>query len=51
MTKIRGYFRWNVLVKTKDVKASVGCLRIVLGAFRKTGGVFVAVDVDPMTLN
>ncbi|MBF0216259.1 MAG: primosomal protein N' [Candidatus Omnitrophica bacterium] len=51
MTKIRGYFRWNVLVKTKDVLASVGCLRRVLGAFRKTGGVFVAVDVDPMSLN
>jgi primosomal protein N' (replication factor Y) len=50
MTKLRGYYRWNVIIRTKDRMGMVASLRTALHGFRKGSGVFMAVDVDPMTM-
>jgi primosomal protein N' (replication factor Y) len=50
MTKLRGYYRWNVLIKTEDRADMVKKLRSALKGFRKGSGVFMAVDVDPMSM-
>ncbi|MFH1305676.1 MAG: primosomal protein N' [Candidatus Omnitrophota bacterium] len=50
MTKLRGYYRWNILVKGSSRSSIVGMLRKNLRGFRKGPGVLIAVDVDPMSL-
>ncbi|MBD3426347.1 MAG: primosomal protein N' [Candidatus Omnitrophica bacterium] len=50
MTKLRGYYRWNVLIKTEDRQTMVKQLRSALKGFRKGSGVYMAVDVDPMSM-
>ncbi|MFH1837622.1 MAG: primosomal protein N', partial [Candidatus Omnitrophota bacterium] len=50
MTKLRGYYRWNILLKTKDRESIVRELKEALKGFRKGTGVLMAVDVDPMNM-
>ncbi len=50
MTKLRGYYRWNILIKGKDRTELVSSLRKAIKGFRKGTGIFLAVDVDPMSL-
>lgn len=50
MAKLRGFYRWNILIKTKDVGKTNQDLRNAIKGFRKGAGVFVAVDVDPMSM-
>ncbi|MFH1846966.1 MAG: primosomal protein N' [Candidatus Omnitrophota bacterium] len=50
MPKMRGYYRWNILIRTTDRKTIVSGLRKALKGFRKGSGVFIAVDVDPMSM-
>jgi len=50
MLKLRGFYRWNVLIRSKDRAGMVKDLRKAIKGFRKGSGVFVAVDVDPMTM-
>ncbi|MBI5124095.1 MAG: primosomal protein N' [Candidatus Omnitrophica bacterium] len=50
IARMRGYFRYNILLKGKDRAAMCGLLRKVLGSFRKPHGVLVAVDVDPIAM-
>ncbi|MFH1798918.1 MAG: primosomal protein N' [Candidatus Omnitrophota bacterium] len=50
MSKLRGFYRWNVLIKAPDRVSIVKELRKALKGFRKTGGVFMAVDVDPVSM-
>lgn len=47
MARVRGYFRYNVLLKGKDTKAMCALLKGVLASFRRPHGVLIAVDVDP----
>lgn len=50
MAKLRGYYRWNILIRANDRESIVKELRAALKGFRKGSGVFMAVDVDPMTM-
>lgn len=50
VTRVRGYYRYNILLKGKDRLALCGLMRGVLETFRKPHGVLVAVDVDPMSM-
>lgn len=50
MAMLRGYHRWNVIIKAKDRTLAVKNLRKALKGFRKGSGVFMAVDVDPMSM-
>ncbi len=50
LTKLRGYYRWNILVRAKGRGEIVKKLRTALKGFRKGSGVFMAVDVDPMSM-
>jgi len=50
MARLRGYYRWNILIKAKDMDATIKDLRGLLRGFKKGTGVFMAVDVDPMTM-
>ncbi len=50
MAKLRGYYRWNILIKAEDRAGIVKKLRMALKGFRKGTGVLMAVDVDPMTM-
>ena len=50
IARMRGYFRYNILLKDKDRAAMCALLRKVLGAFRKPHSVLIAVDVDPISM-
>ncbi|HPN73610.1 MAG TPA: primosomal protein N', partial [Candidatus Omnitrophota bacterium] len=50
MVKLRGFYRWNILIKCSSRPEMVEKLRAGLKGFRKASGVFMSVDVDPMTL-
>ena len=50
MARVRGYFRYNILMKGKDTAAMCALLRKVLDGFRKPHGVLIAVDVDPLSM-
>lgn len=50
MIKLRGFYRWNILLRCGNREEMVSRLRGALKGFRKAAGVFMAVDVDPMTL-
>jgi primosomal protein N' (replication factor Y) len=50
LAKLRGYYRWNVLIKVKDMEGMLAPLRKTLEGFKKSPGVLMAVDVDPMSM-
>jgi len=50
IARMRGYFRYNILLKAKERLVMVALLRKVLGHFRKPHGVLIAVDVDPVSM-
>ncbi len=50
ISRIRGYFRYNIILKGKDTLAMCALLKKVLAKFRKPHSVLIAVDVDPMAM-
>ena len=48
--RMRGYYRYNIMLKHKDRLVACALLRKVLGVFRKPHGVLIAVDVDPISM-
>ena len=45
--KLRRQYRWNVILKVKDIAGVSERLRQTLKGFRLSSGVRLAVDVDP----
>lgn len=50
LSKLRGQYRWNILIKVKDPEKINTSLRKSLESFKKPWGVFITRDVDPMSL-
>jgi len=50
ISRVRGYFRYNILLKGTDKKRMCGLLKKVLAHFRRQHGVLIAVDVDPISM-
>ena len=50
ISRIRGYFRYNIILKDKDRHTMCALLKDVLAKFRKPHGVLIAVDVDPISM-
>ncbi|MFA5147109.1 MAG: primosomal protein N' [Candidatus Omnitrophota bacterium] len=50
IARVRGYFRYNIVLKGKDRIAMCELLRKVLAKFKKPHGVLIAVDVDPISM-
>ena len=50
IAKVRGFYRWNLLLKGKNRSMMAQSLKKMLEGYRKPNGVFFAVDVDPMSL-
>lgn len=50
ISRMRGYFRYNILLKGKDRIVMCGMLKKALGSFRRPSGVLIAVDVDPASM-
>lgn len=50
ISKVRGFFRWNILLKGKERSTMCEALRRALGSFRKPAGVILTVDVDPISM-
>jgi len=50
IARMRGYFRYNILLKDKDRLAMCALLRKVLPKFKRPHGVLIAVDVDPVSM-
>lgn len=50
VSKIRGFFRWNILIKGKNRSQMCEYLKYALKGYRKPSGMFLAIDVDPMSL-
>ncbi|MFH1877545.1 MAG: primosomal protein N' [Candidatus Omnitrophota bacterium] len=48
--RMRGYYRWNILVKAKDRVEMSGKLRAAMKGFRKPSATLLAVDVDPLNM-
>jgi primosomal protein N' (replication factor Y) len=50
IARVRGYYRWNILLKSKNRSIMSFSLKKVLGRIRKPSGVLMAVDVDPISV-
>jgi primosomal protein N' (replication factor Y) len=50
ISRIRGYFRYNVILKGHDRLKLCALLKKVLASFKKPHGVLIAVDVDPISM-
>jgi primosomal protein N' (replication factor Y) len=50
MARLRGYYRYNIVLKDKDRIKMCDLLKKVLGSFGRPHGVLVAVDVDPVSM-
>ena len=50
IARMRGYYRYNIVLKAKERLAMCELLKKVLGTFRKPAGVLIAVDVDPVSM-
>ena len=50
ITRMRGYYRYNIMLKNKERLEACALLKKVLGIFRKPHGVLIAVDVDPVQM-
>jgi len=50
ISRIRGYFRWNILLRSKNRSTMSEALKKALKAYRKPAGVFLAIDVDPISM-
>ena len=50
ISRMRGYFRYNIILKGSSTIVMSALLKKVLGLFRKPHGVLIAVDVDPMSM-
>ncbi|MDD5135994.1 MAG: primosomal protein N' [Candidatus Omnitrophica bacterium] len=48
--RMRGYYRYNIMLKHKDRLAMCALLKKVLNSFRKPHGILIAVDVDPVAM-
>lgn len=50
MARLRGYYRYNIILKHQDRVVMCDLLKKVLRAHRRPHGVYVAVDVDPIAM-
>ncbi|MFH1791211.1 MAG: primosomal protein N', partial [Candidatus Omnitrophota bacterium] len=50
MHKVRGYYRWNILLKGVNRSIITGSVRKVMANTRRPSGVLTAVDVDPISM-
>jgi len=50
ISKVRGYYRWNILLKGKNRSIMTTALRKAMGKIKRPSGVLIAVDVDPMSM-
>ena len=48
--KLRGHFRWHIMLKTPDVPGLAGAVRKVLYTHKKPSDVAFALDVDPLNI-
>ncbi|MDO8525124.1 MAG: primosomal protein N' [Candidatus Omnitrophota bacterium] len=50
IVRMRGYYRYNLILKHRDRLAACALLKKALGSFRKPHGILIAVDVDPVSM-
>jgi len=50
ISRVRGYYRYNIILKGTDKAAMCGLAKKGLAAFHKPHGILVAVDVDPISM-
>ena len=50
IARLRGQYRWNIMLKTENPKKTNEGLKKILAAFRKPSGVLLAPDVDPISV-
>lgn len=50
ISRLRGRYRWNIIIKSKYVIKLNSRLKEVLGSYKKGKGISVVVDVDPISI-
>jgi len=50
VSKLRGRYRWNIMIKGKDPFRLNECLKKILSNYKIVKGVGAIVDVDPLTM-
>ncbi|MDD5440459.1 MAG: primosomal protein N' [Candidatus Omnitrophica bacterium] len=50
VARVRGYYRWNILLKAVNRSIMTASLKKAVEKMPRHHGVYVAVDVDPMTM-
>ena len=50
ISRVRGYYRWNILLKSKNRSTMCEALKNALKPYRNPGGTILACDVDPMSM-
>jgi primosomal protein N' (replication factor Y) len=50
IARVRGYYRWNILIKGKNRSIMCEELRKALARYRRPSGTIVTIDVDPISM-
>ncbi|GAI94420.1 unnamed protein product, partial [marine sediment metagenome] len=50
IVKVRGFFRWNILLKGKNRSTMCESLKKALSGYRSPAGTLLAIDVDPISV-
>ena len=50
ISKIRNQFRWNLVLKVKEPQEAAISLKEILKNMKRPSGVFITVDVDPISV-
>ncbi|MFC1576582.1 helicase-related protein, partial [Candidatus Omnitrophota bacterium] len=50
MARVRGYYRWNVMLKGKNRSTLSEAVKKALKGYRKPAGTIFAIDVDPISM-
>ena len=48
--RLRGHFRWHLMLRGTDMAAIQAVLRLALENLKRKTGVFQAIDVDPVAI-
>lgn len=50
ISRVRGYYRWNILLKSANRSTMCGALKDALKKYKTLGGMILTVDIDPISV-
>ena len=51
VSKVRNQYRWNIILKATDLEVTARRMKEILGSIKRTAGVIITADVDPISVS